>query len=205
MSAIPPTFRAYVATRGDDAFERGVRSFAEADLPPGEVEVRVAWSSVNYKDGLAARADGKVARISPLIPGHRLGRRGRGVRRPGIRGGCARGRPRVRARGIAPWWLLRIRARAGGLGRATCSRSVATRRDGDRHGRVHRGDVRRRVGGARAGARVGSGPRDGGVRRGRRHGGRDPGRSRLRGVGIDRQAGRGRPPARPWSGRDPGP
>jgi putative YhdH/YhfP family quinone oxidoreductase len=39
------------------------------DLPPGEVEIRVTWSSVNYKDGLATRADGKVARISPLIPG----------------------------------------------------------------------------------------------------------------------------------------
>lgn len=29
----------------------------------------MGWSSVNYKDGLATRADGKVARISPLIPG----------------------------------------------------------------------------------------------------------------------------------------
>ena len=28
----------------------------EADLPPGEVEIRVGWSSVNYKDGLATRA-----------------------------------------------------------------------------------------------------------------------------------------------------
>ena len=84
MTAIPATFRAFVATQevapaGDDAglgaddatpiVTRGVRTFAEADLPPGEVEVRVAWSSVNYKDGLATRADGKVARISPLIPG----------------------------------------------------------------------------------------------------------------------------------------
>ena len=34
-----------------------------------EVEVRVGWSSVNFKDGLAVRPDGKVARISPLIPG----------------------------------------------------------------------------------------------------------------------------------------
>ena len=69
MTSIPPTFRAYVATRGDGSFERGVTVFEERDLPPGEVEIRVAWSSVNYKDGLAARADGKVARISPLIPG----------------------------------------------------------------------------------------------------------------------------------------
>ena len=69
MTAIPSTFRAYVAAKGNETFERGVRVFAEADLPPGDVEVRVSWSSVNYKDGLATRADGKVARISPLIPG----------------------------------------------------------------------------------------------------------------------------------------
>src|SRR6185295_2038630 len=69
MSAIPATFRAYVAEKVDDAVERGVRAFREGDLPPGEVEIRVAWSGVNYKDGLATRIDGKVARISPLIPG----------------------------------------------------------------------------------------------------------------------------------------
>jgi acrylyl-CoA reductase (NADPH) len=66
---IPNTFRAYVATKVDDRVERGIRSFAEADLPPGDVEIQVGWSSVNYKDGLATRADGKVARINPLIPG----------------------------------------------------------------------------------------------------------------------------------------
>jgi acrylyl-CoA reductase (NADPH) len=68
-SRIPATFLAYVATKVVDRVERGVREFAEADLPPGDVEIRVGWSSVNYKDGLATRADGKVARISPLIPG----------------------------------------------------------------------------------------------------------------------------------------
>jgi acrylyl-CoA reductase (NADPH) len=69
MSAIPATFHAYVAEKADDSVQRGVREFREADLPGGEVEIRVAWSSVNYKDGLATRANGKVARISPLIPG----------------------------------------------------------------------------------------------------------------------------------------
>jgi acrylyl-CoA reductase (NADPH) len=73
MTAIPATFEAFVAEKverdGAPAVDRGVREFAEADLPPGEVEIRVTWSCVNYKDGLATRADGKVARISPLIPG----------------------------------------------------------------------------------------------------------------------------------------
>ncbi len=69
MSVIPVSFRAFVAEKVEDRVERGVRSFAAADLPAGEVEVRIAWSSVNFKDGLATIPGGKVARISPLIPG----------------------------------------------------------------------------------------------------------------------------------------
>ncbi len=69
MTAVPPRFAALVAERreGDVAVE--VRDLAPDDLPPGEVTVRVGWSSVNYKDGLATTAGGKVAKISPLVPG----------------------------------------------------------------------------------------------------------------------------------------
>jgi len=70
MSVIPAEFRAYVAEKAEDGgVRRGVRSFSAEDLPSGGVEIRVGWSSVNYKDALATIADGKVARISPLIPG----------------------------------------------------------------------------------------------------------------------------------------
>ncbi len=69
MTTIPGTFRAYVAERTGDRVERSIRTLGPAELPPGEVEIRVAWSCVNYKDALATRADGKVARISPLVPG----------------------------------------------------------------------------------------------------------------------------------------
>jgi acrylyl-CoA reductase (NADPH) len=69
MGALPASFRAYVVEHHPDRVERGVRSLSPADLPSGEVTVRVTWSSVNYKDGLAATFDGKVARISPLVPG----------------------------------------------------------------------------------------------------------------------------------------
>jgi acrylyl-CoA reductase (NADPH) len=69
MTAIPDSFHAFVVDRREDRFERGLRTLASADLPAGEVEIRVGWSSVNFKDGLAATADGKVARVYPLVPG----------------------------------------------------------------------------------------------------------------------------------------
>lgn len=69
MPGLPETFRAYVVDRHGDRFERGLRDLTPNDLPEGEVDVRVTWSSVNFKDGLAATADGKVARAYPLVPG----------------------------------------------------------------------------------------------------------------------------------------
>ena len=69
MTAIPEAFRAYVVDRQGEAFARGLRTISPAELPGGDVEIRVDWSSVNYKDGLAATADGKVARAYPLVPG----------------------------------------------------------------------------------------------------------------------------------------
>jgi acrylyl-CoA reductase (NADPH) len=67
--AIPDRFDAFVAEKVGDGVERGVRSLSIDDLPPGEVLIRVAWSGVNYKDALATIPDGRVARISPLVPG----------------------------------------------------------------------------------------------------------------------------------------
>ena len=110
MTAIPAEFRAYVAEKGADAFERGVRAFPETDLPPGEVEVRVDWSSVNYKDGLATRADGKVARISPLIPGIDLAGEVIASDDPSIAVGGRGARPRLRARRVAARRLRRTSA-----------------------------------------------------------------------------------------------
>jgi acrylyl-CoA reductase (NADPH) len=61
--------RAFVAEKNDDGVTRGVREFDDAELGEGDVLVRVAFSSVNYKDALATIPNGQVARISPLIPG----------------------------------------------------------------------------------------------------------------------------------------
>jgi putative YhdH/YhfP family quinone oxidoreductase len=67
--SLPDSFPAFLATRRDDTVDRGPATLAAADLPEGEVTIRVRWSSLNYKDALATIAKGQVARISPLVPG----------------------------------------------------------------------------------------------------------------------------------------
>ncbi len=63
------TFAAFTAEKADDGFRRGVTELTVADLPDDGVLVDVEWSSVNYKDSLAATEKGRVARISPLVVG----------------------------------------------------------------------------------------------------------------------------------------
>ena len=66
---VPDEFPAFLATKRDDAVDRGPATLAAADLPEGEVTIRVDWSSINYKDALATIPKGQVAQISPLVPG----------------------------------------------------------------------------------------------------------------------------------------
>ncbi|MDE3204948.1 MAG: oxidoreductase [Acidobacteriota bacterium] len=65
----PQSFAALTAVSADGSVSREVVTLSEADLPADGVLVEVLYSSVNYKDGLATTANGKVARISPLVPG----------------------------------------------------------------------------------------------------------------------------------------
>lgn len=69
MTAVAEPFRAFVAEKTDGEVRREMRELRAGDLPDGEVTIRVAYSSVNYKDALATIPDGKVARTSPLVPG----------------------------------------------------------------------------------------------------------------------------------------
>lgn len=63
------TFRAFTATQDGEAVTRAIGDFSVDDLPPDGLLVAIERSSVNYKDGLATIPKGRVARISPLIPG----------------------------------------------------------------------------------------------------------------------------------------
>lgn len=63
------SFRALVVNKTEEAFTVGIQGLAMDDLPPGEVTIRVAYSSVNYKDGLASIPNGKIVRSYPFVPG----------------------------------------------------------------------------------------------------------------------------------------
>ncbi len=67
--SVPAKFTA-VRIHGQDAGHRaGLESIGLEDLAPGEVVVRAAWSSVNYKDALAGTGKGRILRRFPLVGG----------------------------------------------------------------------------------------------------------------------------------------
>jgi acrylyl-CoA reductase (NADPH) len=63
------TFRALVVDKAGDGVALGLQDWSADRLMAGDVTIRVEYSSINYKDGLAVRADGRVVRDYPLIPG----------------------------------------------------------------------------------------------------------------------------------------
>ena len=63
------TYRALVVNKENDNFSVELRELDEAALPVGDVTIRVEWSGVNYKDGLACTPNGRVVRSYPMVPG----------------------------------------------------------------------------------------------------------------------------------------
>jgi len=63
------SYRAFVVSKTGEEFTAGVKDLDESGLPAGEVTIRVEWSSVNYKDGLASSPTGRVVRGYPMTIG----------------------------------------------------------------------------------------------------------------------------------------
>jgi len=61
-----PTFLAIAAAEPGPAT---LQELTDADLPEGDVTVAVAYSSLNYKDGLAVTGKGRIMRSHPMIAG----------------------------------------------------------------------------------------------------------------------------------------
>jgi acrylyl-CoA reductase (NADPH) len=64
-----PAFKAIVIEKGDGGQKVALTTFDEKDLMEGDVTIRVEWSTVNYKDGLAISGKAPVVRRFPMIPG----------------------------------------------------------------------------------------------------------------------------------------
>ena len=61
-------FKALVVNK-EDAFTVEVNELTLTDLPAGEVLIKVAYSSVNYKDSLATIPNGNIVKRYPFVPG----------------------------------------------------------------------------------------------------------------------------------------
>lgn len=62
-------FRAIVIDKQDGVQAARLTSVADTDLPEGAVTVRVEYSTLNYKDGLAITGKSPVVRKFPMVPG----------------------------------------------------------------------------------------------------------------------------------------
>jgi acrylyl-CoA reductase (NADPH) len=62
-------FRALVLEQRDEQVTSEIRDVRREELPEGDTLVRVAYSALNYKDGLALTGKNKVVRAYPMVPG----------------------------------------------------------------------------------------------------------------------------------------
>lgn len=62
-------FRGLLIDKNDGQQTANVQQLDERALPEGDVTVRVAWSTLNYKDGLAITGRSPVVRKFPMVPG----------------------------------------------------------------------------------------------------------------------------------------
>ena len=63
------SFKAFVIEDADGKPKGDFKQLTLADLPDNDVLVEVAYSTVNYKDGLAVSGKGRIARKLPMVAG----------------------------------------------------------------------------------------------------------------------------------------
>ncbi len=62
-------FKAILITKDDVGYRAQVTNVEEAALPEGDVHVKVHYSTLNYKDGLAITGKSPIVRSFPMVPG----------------------------------------------------------------------------------------------------------------------------------------
>ena len=69
MSSLPNQFKCFRIDQEDDKIVSGLKAISMHDINPGEITLKTEYSSINYKDALAATGKGKILRSFPLIGG----------------------------------------------------------------------------------------------------------------------------------------
>jgi acrylyl-CoA reductase (NADPH) len=62
-------FKGILVTKGDAGYKAVLQDIEDSVLPEGDVTVKVEWSTLNYKDGLAITGKSPVVRRFPMVPG----------------------------------------------------------------------------------------------------------------------------------------
>jgi len=62
-------FKGILIEKDEAGYRASLTDIAEAELPEGDVTVRVSHSTLNYKDALAITGKGPVVRKFPMVPG----------------------------------------------------------------------------------------------------------------------------------------
>ncbi len=68
-NAVPTGFNAFRIHNDAQGYRSGIDTVTLDDLAPGEVVIKAAYSSVNFKDALAGTGQGKILRRFPLVGG----------------------------------------------------------------------------------------------------------------------------------------
>ncbi|QUM86738.1 MDR family oxidoreductase [Moritella sp. 28] len=62
-------FKGILIEKNNEQYTASVQSIDESKLPEGDVSIDVAYSTLNFKDGLAITGKGPVVRSFPMVPG----------------------------------------------------------------------------------------------------------------------------------------
>ncbi|MCW8925944.1 MAG: YhdH/YhfP family quinone oxidoreductase [Xanthomonadales bacterium] len=69
MNDIAKTFKAFRIQNDGEGYRSGIETLKLDDLSEGDVVIRGEWSSINFKDALAATGKGKILKKFPLTGG----------------------------------------------------------------------------------------------------------------------------------------
>lgn len=66
---VPSDFNAFRIHSDDAGYRSGIERISIDALSPGEIVIKTAYSSINFKDALAGTGEGKILRRFPLVGG----------------------------------------------------------------------------------------------------------------------------------------